>query len=180
MSLSLLLSSFVYNYCFNLLTCHFSQTFNCATGSTARDSDLDDFFLLKMVRIVNGCVVDDDDPRARRGQDRQPRQGGYGRIHQQQQQDEQVRGQVPHGHGAPGVHQVSPLATANEKLKSLGIPTLQVAGYQLEPLVMVGFVLAFCLMGLPGLLLGCVLFYLHQTQGNNAFQVPTRGLRQHR
>lgn len=136
-----------------------------------------------MVRIVNGVVVDDDDPRARQSRDRPAQAGGFGRIRHRPAQEEGAghRGQAAPG-GPAAEHHVSPLATANEKLLALGIPRLEIAGYQLEPLVLVGFVLAFILMGPPGLLFGIVLFYLHhtQTQRANPVNAPQQGVRQQR
>eukprot|EP00117_Sycon_ciliatum_P011760 scpid71760/ scgid13096/ len=133
-----------------------------------------------MVRVVNGVLVDDDDPRAQGNRGRREQRGVQGGIHQHQPQehDQAGYGAARGPHAAQPGHHVSPLDTANEKLLSLGIPRLQVAGYQLEPIVMVGFVLAFMLMGLPGVLLGAVLFYLHHNQQRNPPNPANRGGRQ--
>lgn len=111
-----------------------------------------------MVRVVNGVLVDDNDPRWVRRNERaeQPRSRRMGGV-------DSFRNAAPHNdgthHGGPGV---SPFDTINEHLLAAGFPRWQVAGSTVEPIVTVAFLLAFVMLGVKGLLLGALLFYFHQ------------------
>lgn len=111
-----------------------------------------------MVRILsNGEIVQDDDPRARqaagnRGSNSaRPRQGFV--RHEDYQQPGAGRGFLGQGEG-----QVSVFTLINQKLLDFGIPRFNVGPYVVEPIALVGMILAGLLFGLPGLLFGGVLF----------------------
>ena len=76
--------------------------------------------------------------------------------------------QQPQGQG-----QVSVFTLINQKLLDLGIPRFNVGPYVVEPVALVGMILAFMLFGLPGILFGGVLFLIVMssqstaTRGNN-------------
>lgn len=63
------------------------------------------------------------------------------------------RGFIGQGDG-----QVSVFTLINQKLLELGIPRFSVGPYTVEPIALVGMILALLLFGLPGLLFGGVLF----------------------
>lgn len=48
----------------------------------------------------------------------------------------------------------------NQRLIGYGIPRFNIGSHTIEPIVLVGFILAGLFLGLPGLLLGAVLFFV--------------------
>lgn len=121
-----------------------------------------------MVRILSsGEIVSDDDPRAQQG-DTRARQN-IGRINHDP--DEVARHYEGGGHGGGvgggGGQQVSVFDGLNQRLIGYGFPRFNIGQHTIEPIVSVGFILAGLLLGLPGLLLAAVLFFVSKmsTQG---------------
>lgn len=54
--------------------------------------------------------------------------------------------------------QFSVFDTLNQRLLGYGVPRFNIGSHTIEPIVLVGFILAGLLLGLPGLLLATVLF----------------------
>ncbi|XP_045214195.2 protein FAM241B-like [Mercenaria mercenaria] len=109
-----------------------------------------------MVRILKtGEIVSDNDPRAQQANAR-PRQN-IGRI--QHDPDEMAR-QYEGGGGEGGGQQASVFDGLNQRLVDYGFPRFNVGSHTVEPIVTVGFILAGLLLGLPGLLLAAVLFFV--------------------
>ncbi|XP_060591603.1 protein FAM241B-like isoform X2 [Ruditapes philippinarum] len=108
-----------------------------------------------MVRILKtGEIVSDNDPRAQQGNAR-PRQN-IGRI--QHDPDEMAR--QYEGGGGEGGQQASVFDGLNQRLVDYGFPRFNIGSHTVEPIVSVGFILAGLLLGLPGLLLAAVLFFV--------------------
>ncbi|KAJ8319202.1 hypothetical protein KUTeg_004293, partial [Tegillarca granosa] len=118
-----------------------------------------------MVKILsNGDVVPDDDPRAQSSSSRgssssRPRQGFVRHDDVGNQQGMYAQGQ-----------QVNVFDTFNQKLINMGIPRFNVGPYVVEPIVLVGFVLAGLLMGMPGLLFAAILFFVSKASFGGGFQ----------
>lgn len=73
--------------------------------------------------------------------------------HEDYQQAGAGRGFLGQGDG-----QVSVFTLINQKLLDFGVPRFNVGSYVVEPIALVGMILAGLLFGLPGLLFGGVLF----------------------
>lgn len=67
--------------------------------------------------------------------------------------------------GQAGGQSVSVFTVANQKLLGFGLPRFNVGPYVVEPIVLVAFVLAGVLMGLPGLIFAALLFFVSQWSG---------------
>lgn len=113
-----------------------------------------------MVRILsNGDIVPDDDPRAQQrssrssGSSARPRQGYVQHDDNNYQQG---------GMGAQGGQSVSIFTVVNQKLLGYGLPRFNVGPYVVEPIVLVGLVIAGLLMGIPGLIFAALLFFVSQ------------------
>ena len=75
------------------------------------------------------------------------------------------------GGGHMGGGQMNVFTALNNKLIDLGIPRFSVGPYTVEPIALVGFILAGLLFGLPGLIFGAVLFVVvTSSQTTNAAQ----------
>ena len=114
-----------------------------------------------MVKILsNGDIVADDDPRAQQSSSRssgssaRPRQGYI-------QHDDNAHQQG----GMGGGQSVSVFTVVNQKLLGLGLPQFNVGPYVVEPIVLVAFVIAGLLMGIPGLIFAALLFFVSQWSG---------------
>ncbi|WAQ97293.1 F241B-like protein [Mya arenaria] len=108
-----------------------------------------------MVRILStGEIVKDSDPRAQQGTSRSRQ--NIGRI--QHDPDEMAR--QYEGQGQGGGQQFSVFDGLNERLAGYGVPRFNIGAHTVEPIVLVGFVLAGLLLGLPGLLLAAILFVI--------------------
>lgn len=122
-----------------------------------------------MVRILsNGDIVPDDDPRAQQSSSRstytgtsstRPRQGFI--------RNDDNAGYQQGGQAGMGGQSVSIFTVINQKLLGYRLPRFNVGSYVIEPIVLVAFVLAGMLMGLPGLLFAAILFFVTQSSGNN-------------
>ncbi|XP_071829982.1 protein FAM241B-like [Apostichopus japonicus] len=145
-----------------------------------------------MVRILaNGDIVQDDDPRAQQGR---RTQGGtnihglrsstsdQGRGYRNEGQG-QGGGQAWYGGGAGGegvpedgqVRQVSIFEVINQKLLDLGVPRWNFGQHVVEPIVLIGFLIAMLLFGFRGLLVGGLLFaVVKMSQGGGQNQQRRR------
>ncbi|CAC5392856.1 unnamed protein product [Mytilus coruscus] len=110
--------------------------------------------------LHNGDIVPDDDPRAQQSSSRsgrptsaRPRQGFVQHDNNAYQQ------------GQAGGQSVSVFTVVNQKLLGYGLPRFNVGPYVVEPIVIVAFVLAGLLMGLPGLIFAALLFFVSQWSG---------------
>ncbi|XP_072038485.1 protein FAM241B-like [Amphiura filiformis] len=145
-----------------------------------------------MVRILaNGDIVQDDDPRAQQARDRASGGAGGPRMgyvrhdndagHQGQYGQQQQQGMMG--------QQVSIFTVFNQKLIDAGFPRWNLGSTVIEPIVSVGFLLAFLVFGLPGILFGALLFVVckmsmggggqgqgqgQQGQGHGHYQPPGR------
>lgn len=147
-----------------------------------------------MVRILaNGDIVPDDDPRVQQST-RSTRGNNVHGIHSGTNQNGGQQGQrqgwgqggggqgwYGGGDGAPEdgndgqVHQVSIFEVMNQKLLSLGVPRWNFGEHVIEPIVLVGFLLAMLLFGLRGLIMGVLLFaVVKMSQGNRQNQPRRR------
>ena len=57
-----------------------------------------------------------------------------------------------------------PVQQINEKLRTFGIPTLTVRGHVVEPIFLVGGLLALMMWGFPGLLIALIIWYMNTRQ----------------
>lgn len=107
---------------------------------------------LKMVTIINGEIVPDNDPRAQEFRNR-------GRRQERQQQ-------WPHSQNPP--HEQlgrSIFDQLNNRLVSAGFPRWNLGQYVVEPIVSVALILALVLFGIQGVLLvGVVWFIMQQSR----------------
>lgn len=62
----------------------------------------------------------------------------------------------------------------NQKLLGYGLPRFNVGPYVIEPIVLVAFILAGMLMGVPGLIFAAVLFFVTQSSGDGGGGAGTR------
>ena len=73
-----------------------------------------------------------------------------------------------------GGQSVSVFTVINQKLLGYGLPRFNVGPYVVEPIVLVAFVLAGLLMGLPGLIFAALLFFVSQWSGVGGEGAGTR------
>ena len=68
---------------------------------------------------------------------------------------------------------VSIFSVLNDKLKAAGLSSFNIGDHVIEPIVYIGFLAAFLLLGVKGLLLGLVLFFFvnMSSNGGSAGQV---------
>ncbi|KAL4239409.1 hypothetical protein ACF0H5_000224 [Mactra antiquata] len=118
-----------------------------------------------MVRILStGEIVKDDDPRSQQGNTRSRQ--NIGRI--QHDPDEMARqyeggggGMGGGAGGGGGGHQgPSVFDGLNQRLVAAGFPRFNIGPHTIEPIVSVGFILAGLFLGVPGLILAAVLFFV--------------------
>jgi len=64
------------------------------------------------------------------------------------------------GRGGGGGGQFSAFDAVNQRLIGYGVPRFNVGSHTVEPIVLVGFILAGLMLGLPGLVLACLLFFV--------------------
>ena len=58
----------------------------------------------------------------------------------------------------------------NQKLKDAGLPNFNIGEHVIEPIVYMGFLVAFLLLGVKGILFGLVLFFIVKvSSGNGGF-----------
>ncbi|KAK3090683.1 hypothetical protein FSP39_013717 [Pinctada imbricata] len=128
-----------------------------------------------MVKILStGEIVQDDDPRAKQGgaagtNTARPRQGYIRHDDDAQQQQGGGFGMGGGGGGGGGGGEMNIFTALNNKLIDLGVPRFNVGPYVVEPIALVGFILAALLFGLPGVIFGAVLFLVvTSSQNTNA------------
>jgi len=123
-----------------------------------------------MVKIINGEVVPDNDPRAQEWTRRQntpsysqnntntntrARTSNIGNSNTGSNSSQQNTG---------GGAQQSPLVDVNNRLRGLGVPNFQLAGQVVEPVFTVAALLALVFWGFPGLLIVAVVWYIMTRQ----------------
>ena len=126
-----------------------------------------------MVKIINGEIVPDDDPRAvawqrRQEQSRRPQNTQYG-GNPQYGGNQQYGGSNPqYGSQMQGQEQ-SPLVEINRRLREFGIPNLTLGGHVLEPAIIIALLLALIFIGLKGVLIvgGLYYFFVLRPQQQN-------------
>lgn len=74
--------------------------------------------------------------------------------------DEMARQYEGAGGGGGGGQQFSVFDGLNQRLVDYGFPRFNIGAHTVEPIVSVGFILAGLLLGLPGLLLAVILFFV--------------------
>eukprot|EP00794_Sanderia_malayensis_P012299 gene12299-13567_t len=129
-----------------------------------------------MVKIIDGEIVPDDDPRAVEWERRQRQQQGWSdpRLRQSQQQQQQSGtglGRSAFGLGGmmgggaaqhPGQRVGSPFQGINNKLMEMGLQPWNVGAYVIEPIFTVAFLLALVFYGIKGLIIVGVVWFLFQ------------------
>ena len=135
-----------------------------------------------MVKIIDGEIVQDDDPRAIEWERRQRQSQGYNdprlrnnQYWQQQQQGPQEQqgsmgafgGQFGRGMGragAPGTNQQghgqSPFDGINQRLSEFGFRPWNIGGNVVEPIVTVALILALMFYGFRGVIVVAIVWYL--------------------
>ena len=112
---------------------------------------------LKMVTIINGEIVQDNDPRAQEFRNRGRRQEQQPRQPQQQWTHSQ---NPPHEQGGGSIFD-----QLNNRLISAGFPRWNLGQNVVEPIVSVALILALVLFGIQGVLLvGVVWFIMQQSR----------------
>ena len=133
-----------------------------------------------MVKIIDGEIVQDDDPRAIEWERRQRQSQGWNdsRLrgdHRNQQETTGSpsfasafgrMGNPPSGGGQNSqMEGRSPFQEINEKLSGLGLRPWSIGDYVVEPIFTVALILAFVLYGFPGLaVVGIIWFFFGRTQ----------------
>ncbi|XP_050394687.1 protein FAM241B [Patella vulgata] len=105
-----------------------------------------------MVRISSTGEILPDDPQPRNrgsGDAPQQRQGSVRHENYNEQEQQEMQGEGG---------QVSIFDSLNQRLLALGLPRWNAGPYVIEPIVSVAFLLAGLFLGIPGLLMGLVLF----------------------
>lgn len=115
-----------------------------------------------MVRILStGEIVADNDVRAR-----QPSAGPRQNIGRIQHDPDAIAQEYEQGEGGGGggggggAARWSMFEGLNQRLVAMGCPRFNIGSHTVEPIVSVGFLLAGLFLGLPGLLLAAMLFFL--------------------
>ncbi|EDO33771.1 predicted protein [Nematostella vectensis] len=109
-----------------------------------------------MVTIIDGEIVQDDDPRAQayKNRNRRPENSSsQGSFHQTQR-----NGRAPPGPGGLGAG--SMFDQFNNKLIELGFPRWNIGDNVVEPIVSVALLLALVFFGIKGVLMVAVVCYL--------------------
>jgi len=111
-----------------------------------------------MVTIINGEIVQDNDPRAQEFRNRGRRQEQQQRGHQQQQWS--------HSQTSPQENQGGSIFDQlNNRLISAGFPRWNLGQNVVEPIASVALILALVLFGIQGVLLvGVVWFIMQQSR----------------
>lgn len=138
--------------------------------------------------LANGEVVQDDDPRAQEARRAQRATN----AHNTRSANDQFRGyggdrgqgggQAWYSGGAGGegvpedgqVRQVSIFEIINQKLLDLGIPRWNFGEHVVEPIVIVGFLIAMLFFGLRGLLFGGLLYAVVKMSQGTGQNQPRR------
>ena len=131
-----------------------------------------------MVKIIDGEIVQDDDPRAIEWERRQRSNQGWSdprlRAGSGGQQmtagnpsynDTFARMGVPSRGGGQGGQAQSPFQGINEKLSEFGLRPWSIGDYVVEPVFTVALILALVLYGFPGVIVvGVIWFIFGRTQ----------------
>lgn len=105
-----------------------------------------------MVTIINGEIVQDNDPRAQEFRNR-------GRRQEQQQRGQQQQ-QWTHSQNPPQEQGGSMFDQLNNRLISAGFPRWNLGQYVVQPIVSVALILALVLFGFKGILLFGVVWFI--------------------
>lgn len=108
-------------------------------------------FLFRMVTIINGEIVQDNDPRAQEFRNRGRRQ------ERQQQQQWNQNAPVQQGQGGGSIFD-----QLNNRLISAGFPRWNLGQNIVEPIVSVALIIALVLFGIQGVLLVGVAWFIMQ------------------
>ena len=109
-----------------------------------------------MVTIINGEIVQDNDPRAQEFRNRGRRQ------ERQQERSQQQWNYGPHEEHPPVQQGGSIFDQLNNRLLAAGIPRWNLGQNIVEPIVSVALILALVLFGFQGVLLVGVLWFIMQ------------------
>ncbi len=128
-----------------------------------------------MVKIIDGEIVQDDDPRALEWERRQRQSQGWSdpRLRNQGQQQAQYQqqgmgamgafgnmmGNVGGGNAQPG-QAPSPLQGINNRLSEMGLRPWNIGQYVVEPVFTVALVLALVFYGVKGLMVVGIVWYM--------------------
>ena len=120
-----------------------------------------------MVTIINGEIVPDSDPRAKayrerknntnRAQTNSRSSSEYGPRTTQQIQD-----------GGPQNNANSPFTDINNYLLRVGIPRFSLGGTVIEPIILIAAILVIMFIGLPGLILMAIIYFVFSSGLGNA------------
>lgn len=127
-----------------------------------------------MVKIIDGEIVPDDDPRAVEWERRQRQSQGWndkrlrgnatpgGGADGSQYNNAFARMGFPQGSGAQGGQPQgqSPFQGINEKLTELGLRPWNIGEYIVEPVFTVALILALVFYGFPGLVVVAVIWFV--------------------
>lgn len=123
-----------------------------------------------MVKIIDGEIVQDDDPRAIEWERRQRQNYGWNdpRLRGSQAPPSQ-NNQFPPGGGHQGqIQGQSPFQGINEKLAQFGLRPWRIGENVVEPVFTVALILALVFYGLPGVVIVAVIWYMF---GRNQRQI---------
>lgn len=120
-----------------------------------------------MVKIINGEVVQDDDPRAIEWMQHQNlknhtnNRSAPNESYQQQQSQQQAAG------GFQGVGDLQNIVlNINNKLRAFGLNDLHVGDHVVEPIFLVAGVLALVFWGVPGIFIILISWYVYNRRHN--------------
>lgn len=115
-----------------------------------------------MVKIINGEIVQDDDPRAQEWTRQQQRrnnpqpqqyQSSYNRNFGNQRSDNQQN-----------IQPNSPVVEINNRLRQLGVPNFNLGGQVVEPIFTVAAIIGVLFFGFPALLVVGLFWYFSTGQ----------------
>ncbi len=133
-----------------------------------------------MVKIIDGEIVADDDPRAVEWERRQRQSQGWSDPRLRNAASQQSQYGAPQGSGLgassmfgmgnmmggaapnaqPGQHPQSPLQGINDRLSEMGLRPWNVGEYVVEPIFTVALVLALVFYGIKGMMVVGIVWYL--------------------
>nr|XP_004210717.1 protein FAM241B-like [Hydra vulgaris] len=99
-----------------------------------------------MVKIINGEIVQDDDPRAKAWV-------------QKKNSSQRLSSNNYNRHQETSIGERSPVDEINNRLRGFGIPNLTLAGHIVEPVFLIAAVVALVMWGFIGLLVVALIWY---------------------
>lgn len=121
-----------------------------------------------MVTIINGEIVPDSDPRAKAYRERR-NNTNRAQTRTTTSNETASRSRQPNQDGGQGNNN-SPFTEINNQLLRLGIPRFTLAGNVVEPVFLVAALIAVLFVGLPGLLMIAVVYFIFSSGFGNANQ----------